>query len=60
MQTFKKKGTTAGAAAQAAEARKRTANDQKCTELGWSCVPLAVESYGAWGRSHRGKKCRII
>ena len=39
---------TAGEAAQAAEARKHTANDQKCTELGWSCVPLAVESYGAW------------
>ena len=37
----------ARAAAQAAEARKHTANDHKCTELGWSCVPLAVESYGA-------------
>ena len=43
-------GMTAGVAAQAAEARKHTANDQKCTELGWSCVPLAVESYGAWGK----------
>ena len=21
----------------------------KCAELGWSCVPLAVETYGAWG-----------
>ena len=41
---------TAGAAAQAAEARKYTTNDQKCSELGWSCVPLAVESYGAWGK----------
>eukprot|EP00731_Ephydatia_muelleri_P016377 Em0009g801a len=39
---------TAREAAQAAEARKHTANDQKCTELGWSCVPLAVESYCAW------------
>ena len=38
----------AGEAAQAAEARKHTANDQKCTELGWTCVPLAMESYGAW------------
>eukprot|EP00731_Ephydatia_muelleri_P019688 Em0012g513a len=43
-------GMTAGAAAQAAKVRKHTANDQKCTELGWSCVPLAVESYGAWGK----------
>ena len=24
-------------------------DDAKCTELGWSCVSLAVESYGAWG-----------
>ena len=24
-------------------------NDQKCEELGWICVPLAVEAYGAWG-----------
>ena len=21
----------------------------KCAELGWSCVPLAMETYGAWG-----------
>ena len=41
---------TAGAAAQAAEVRKHTANGQRCTNLGWSCIPLAVESYGAWGR----------
>ena len=47
---LKEAGATAGAAAQAAEARKHTTNDQKCTELGWSCVPLAVESYGAWGK----------
>ena len=24
-------------------------NDVKCTELDWMCVPLAVESYDAWG-----------
>ena len=41
---------TAGAAAQAAEVRKHTANGQRCTNLGWSCIPLAVELYGAWGR----------
>jgi hypothetical protein len=22
----------------------------KCSELGWTCIPLVVESYGAWGR----------
>ena len=47
---FKEAGMTAGAAAQAAEVRKHTANGQRCTDLGWSCVPLAVELYGAWGR----------
>ena len=46
---LKEAGTTAGAAAQAAEASKHTTNDQKCTELGWSCASVAAESYGAWG-----------
>ena len=32
-------GVTAGAAAQAAEARKHAANNQKCSDLGWSCIP---------------------
>ena len=35
-----------GAAAQAAEARNHATNDQKCSDLGWACVPLAVESCG--------------
>ena len=39
-------GVTAGVAARAAEMRKYEEND---TELGWMCVLLAVESYGAWG-----------
>ena len=30
------------------KACKHVAND--CVELGWSCVPLAVETYGNWGR----------
>ena len=47
---LKEAGMAAGAAAQAAEVRKHTANGQRCTNLGWSCIPLAVESYGAWGR----------
>ena len=25
------------------------ANDAKCKELGWLCVPLEAEMYGAWG-----------
>ena len=40
---------TAGAAAAASEQRKHIANDPKCQELGWACVPLAVETYMATG-----------
>ena len=40
----------AGAAALAAEARKLHSNGPKCQELGWSCIPLAVETYGNWGK----------
>ena len=29
---------------------KHSANDATCSELGWTCIPLVVESYGAWGR----------
>eukprot|EP00731_Ephydatia_muelleri_P003002 Em0001g3002a len=29
-------------------ATEHRANDVKCAELGWSSVPLAVETYGAW------------
>ena len=43
-------GMTAGAAAAASEQCKHIANDPKCQELGWVCVPLAVETYGNWGR----------
>ncbi|KAL5491184.1 hypothetical protein EMCRGX_G016427 [Ephydatia muelleri] len=39
---------TEGAAAQAAEERKHASNDAKCEDLGWTCIPLAVESYGNW------------
>ena len=39
-----------GAAAEEAEARKHRANDPKCSELGWVCIPLAEETYKNWGR----------
>ena len=35
------------------ENRKHTANDPKCAELGWRCVPLAVETYYNWGEEAR-------
>ena len=40
---------TSGSTAQVAENRKHASNDAKCSELGWVCVPLAVEAYGCWG-----------
>ena len=43
-------GARAGAASEATELRKHTANDTKCAELGWVSIPLVVESYGAWGK----------
>ena len=41
------------AAAEAAERIKHTANDLKCAELGWVCVPLTVETYCNWGEEAR-------
>ena len=40
---------TAGSSARVSEQRKHASNDAKCSELGWSCIPLAVETYGCWG-----------
>ena len=41
---------TAGAAAHTTELRKHEANYAKCSDLGWICIPLVVEPYGAWGK----------
>ena len=41
---------SSGAAAHASEIRKHNSNDAKCGELGWVCIPLVVETYGAWGQ----------
>eukprot|EP00731_Ephydatia_muelleri_P015211 Em0008g931a len=48
--TLLEAGVSATAAAQATEARKHQANDPKCSELGWVCVLMVVETYGAWGK----------
>ena len=32
---------------------KPASNDPKCSELGWVCIPLAVETYGNWGKEAR-------
>ena len=47
--TLMEAGVTSGSAVLAAEVRKHNANDAKCSELGWSCIPIAVETYGCWG-----------
>ena len=48
--TLLEAGVLATAAAQATEYRKHQANDAKCSDLGWVCVPMVVETYGAWGK----------
>ena len=42
-------GVMAGTAAKATEERKLKANVAECADLGWVCVPVVAESYGAWG-----------
>ena len=50
---------TSGFAALSAETRKHKANDPKCSELGWVCVPLAVETYRNWGKEARDTFSRL-
>ena len=49
LKVFLEAGLTAGAASRATELRKHEANDGKCRDLGWVCVLMVVEAYGAWG-----------
>ena len=44
---------TVGSSTWVSEQRKHAFNDVKCTELGWSCISLAVETYGCWGAEAR-------
>ena len=49
--SLKESSKFAGVAALSAETRKlHAANDPKCQELGWMCIPMAVETYGNWGK----------
>eukprot|EP00731_Ephydatia_muelleri_P035335 Em0115g3a len=41
---------SSGAASMAAETRKLLTNGPKCQELGWTCIPLAVETFCNWGK----------
>ena len=48
--TLAEAGATFGAVLEATESSKHQANDDKCSVLGWVSTPLAVDSYGAWGK----------
>ena len=48
-----------GAAANGAELRKLNANSTKCTELGWTCIPMVVETFGHWGREAQSVLSRL-
>ncbi|KAL5457666.1 hypothetical protein EMCRGX_G034950 [Ephydatia muelleri] len=48
--SLKESSRFAGVAALSAETRKHAVNDPKCRELGWMCIPMAVETYGNWGK----------
>ena len=39
-----------GNSAECGEVGKHAKNDEMCSELGWTCIPLVVEAYGGWGR----------
>ena len=57
--TFTEASVMAGSASLAAEKRKHNANDVKCSELGWKCVSLAVESYECLGLEARHHLVRL-
>ena len=53
--TLSEVGVCAGAAAQAGEVRKPSADDDKCGDLSWFCVPQVTETYGA-----RGPEAKVL
>ena len=40
-------------------ALKHNANDAKCTEVGWVCIPLAIETYSCWSGEAQGSISRL-
>ena len=49
----------ARAAVLAAETRKLHSNGPKCQELGWSCIPLALETYENWSKEAQDTISRL-
>ena len=57
--TLRDASTVSGAAARATECRKHSTNDARCQELGWVCIPLAVETFGHWGKEAQNVFSRL-
>ena len=57
--TLRDASTVSGAAARAAECREHSTNDARCQELGWVCIPLAVETFGHWGKEAQNVFSRL-
>ena len=49
----------AGSTALVAECCNYHTSDPKCSERGWKCIPLAVETYGCWGAEARDFSPRL-
>ena len=58
--TLAEAGAMGGAVLEATESRKHQANDEKCSALKWVSTPLAVDSYGAWGREASNFLAQVI
>ena len=58
--TLNEAGARSGSAAGKAAVRKHNANDAKCTELGWVCIPLAIETYSCWSGEAQGSISRLL
>ena len=39
--------------------RKHDAKDAMCTEFGWGCIPMPVETYGCWDVEAQGSISRL-
>ena len=46
-------GLRAEHAVNSAEQQKHNLYDSKCKDLNWLCVPMAVDTYGVWGKEAR-------
>ena len=57
--TLRDASTVSGVAAHAAECRKHSTNDARCQELGWVCIPLAVETFGHWEKEAQNVFSRL-